>query len=70
MKKDKIQEAYELMLTEKKVEVEATLESILDYLHFFEEAKKKKTLEGDMELAKTLLDKISKYVSKIQKSIK
>ena len=58
----------EQMITEKKVEVRATLESIDDYLFMFEQAMKKGTLEGDMEWGKTKLDEIVKTISKIKKN--
>jgi hypothetical protein len=69
MKKDKIQEAYELMLIEKKVEVVATLESIEDYLDFFSQALKKGTLEGDLQYATDNLEKISKISLDIKKRV-
>lgn len=68
MKIDKIQEAYESMLNEKRVEVEATLESIDDYLHFFTQAMKKGTLQGDMEWGKEKLKELSKKIDKIVKN--
>jgi len=58
----------EQMITERKVEVRATLESIDDYLFMFEQAMKKGTLEGDMEWGKTKLDEIVKTISKIKKN--
>lgn len=68
MKKDKIQEAYESMINERRVEVEATLESIDDYLHFFTQAMKQGTLQGDMEWGKEKLKEISKKIDKIVKN--
>ena len=67
MKKDKIQEAYEQMITERKIEVEATLESIDDYLFMFSHAMKKGTLEGNMEWGKEKLKSIKKDIDKIIK---
>jgi hypothetical protein len=67
MKKDKIQEAYEKMITERKIEVRATLESIDEYLFLFQQAMKKGTLEGDMEWGKEKLESIKKDIDKIIK---
>ena len=74
MKKDKIQEVYESMivenfLNERKIEVEATLESIDDYLHFFSQAMKAGTLKGDMEWGKNKLEELIKTINKIIKKI-
>ena len=65
----KVMKIYENMLNEERVEIEATLDSIGEYLFLFGDSLKKGTLTGKKKYAISKLRDLKTSISKLEKSI-